>query len=333
MIALLHLLRGAPRCWRRSAALACCASLLSASAAAGAPAKIGVLLKGDTDFWAAAEAGCRDAARQAGVEIVVRRPQLESDIDGQIRLLGEMADQGISALVIAPCSGTALSGPVAAVAAKGVKIVVIDSPLDLDVPAYIATNHTNAGAAAGALLGSLVDAGDEVAIVRHSHTSGANLLRESSAYAAIYAAHPGIVVHRDLYAGEVPGQELPRVRTLFARYPNTRAVLCSSTPVSMAMLQALQASGRPGAVKFVGFGFNLNSTVAAGIEQGWISGWVSQLPGEVGARGVNTALALLRHESVPEVAYCDFRVITKDNLHTPEVQALLPAAGAPPAGP
>src|SRR6185312_12382358 len=161
---------------------------------------------------------------------------------------------------------------------------------------------------------------------------GANLLRESSAYAAIYAAHPGIVVHRDLYAGEVPGQELQRVRALFDRYPRTRAVLCSSTPVSMAMLQALQAMGHPGAIKFVGFGFNLNATVAAGIEQGWISGWVSQLPGEAGARGVNTALALLRHESVPEVLYCDFEVITKENLHTPAVQALLPAAmpaGAP----
>lgn len=317
------------RIWRALIAIVAGAMLSVTGGVLGAAPKIGVLLKGTSAFWSAVEDGCRDAAQKAGAEVVVRKPGSESDIAGQIRLLNELAASGIDALVIAPCSSTDLSDPVAAVAAKGAKIVVIDSPLDLDMPAYIATNHTNAGMAAGRLLGSLVRDDDEVAILRHSRTGGATLLRESSGYAAICAAHPDhITVHRDIYSGTVSGQEKKQALLLLEKYPAIKGVLASGTPGTMAMLQALQETGRAGSIKFVGFGFNLNPTVAAALESGAMSGWIAQLPGEVGARGVNAALALLRGERVAEVTFCDFLVITKANLHEPRVQALLPAGTA-----
>lgn len=286
--------------------------------------KIGLLLKGSTAFWDAVEVGCREAAGKAGAELVVRKPASESDIAGQIKLLDELARENIQALVIAPCSATALSGPVSAVGAKGVKIVVIDSPLDVDVPAYIATNHTNAGTAAGQLLGKLIGDQAEVSILRHSRTGGATLLRESSGYAALCAAHAVLTVNRDIYCGAVTGEELKQARALLEKYPRTQAILASSTPGTMAMLQALRDTGRAGAIKFVGFGFNLNPTIAIALANGEMHGWIAQLPGEVGGRGVDAAIALLNGQRVPEVSFCDFRVITKANLNDPQVQALLP---------
>lgn len=296
-----------------------------ASSPLSAAPRIGVLVKGETAFWQAVEQGCRTAAATAGAEVVVRTPDSEADIAGQIRLLDELAQTGIEALVIAPSSSTALSEPVLAVAARGVKIVVIDSPLDVDVPAYIATNHTDAGDAAGHLLASLVHDGDEVAILRHNRTGGATLLRESSAFAALHADRTNIVVRRDLYAGIHQGQELAEAHRLLDQYPAITGVLASSTPATMALLQALEERGRAGAVKFVGFGFNLNPRIAEALERGTIHGWIAQLPNQVGARGVNAALALLAGRSVPEVSFCDFRVITRETLHDPAIQDLLRA--------
>ncbi len=314
----------------RSAALALAAGALFGAGALRAAPKIGVLLKGDTAFWHAVEEGANQAARQAGAELIVRMPPSESDIAGQVRLLGEMAGQGIVGLVISPGSSAALSGPVAAVAAKGVKIVVIDSPLDVDMPSYIATNHTNAGMAAGRLLASLVGDHDEVSLLRPSRTNGATLLRESSAYAALCAAHPQIVVHRDIFTG-TDGKELPQARLLLRQYPATTAVLATGTPGSMAMLRVLDEPGRTGHIKFVGFGFDLNPAVASAIDRGVMDGWIAQLPHDIGSRGVNAMLALLQHQPVPEVIYCDFQVITKANLHDPRIQALLPAPSVVPA--
>lgn len=291
-----------------------------------AATRIGVLLKGDTSFWHAVADGCRAAAASAGAEVIVRAPASESDIAGQVALLETLAGEDIQALVIAPSSSTALSAPVLAVAAQGVKVVVIDSPLDVDVPAYLATNHTDAGEAAGRLLASLVGDRDEVAILRHNRTGGATMLRESSGFSALNAAHEGIVVQRDVFSGIAAGQELAQARLLLEKYPAVKGILASSTPGTMAMLQALEDTGRAGSVKFVGFGFNLNATVASALERGIMHGWIAQLPTEIGERGTRTALALLNRESVPEVAFCDFRVITKANLHDPAVQALLPKA-------
>ncbi|PTX91748.1 substrate-binding domain-containing protein [Opitutus sp. ER46] len=307
--------------FRPAVALLAAALLFTASASA-AP-RIGVLLKGRTDFWTAVEKGCVAAAPGGRAEVTAKMPPSESDIDVQIRMLDALVAQGIDALVIAPCSTTALSGPVAAVAAKGVKIVVIDTPLEGEMPAFIATNHTAAGAAAGKLLASLVADTDEVSILKHSRTSGATTLREVSAFAELRRAHPGLVIHRDIFSGTVAGREVEQARRLLTEHPRTGGILASGTPGSMAMLRVLQESGHAGRIRFVGFGFNLNPTAAAALENGTMDGWIAQLPGEIGARAINAALALLQDRPVAEVSFCDFLVITRANLHEPRVQALL----------
>ena len=77
---------------------------LLAAPTARAAAKVGVLLKGSTAFWGAVEQGCRDVAQKNGTELVVRKPASESDIAGQIKLLDEIVREGVTALIIAPCS-------------------------------------------------------------------------------------------------------------------------------------------------------------------------------------------------------------------------------------
>src|SRR4051794_8720182 len=75
-----------------------------------AAVKIGVLLKGQSAFWSAAGQGCVETGGKLGVEVIVKMPVSESDIAVQIQLLNGLVAEGIQALVIAPCSTTALSG-------------------------------------------------------------------------------------------------------------------------------------------------------------------------------------------------------------------------------
>src|SRR3954469_21725623 len=179
-----------------------CAGLISCWPASLIPApKIGVLLKGHAPFWDAVEKGAIDAGRKAGVEVIVKAPVSETDIAVQIQLLNALAAQGITALVIAPCSKDALAAPVAALAAKGVKVVVIDSALDgKSSPVFVATDQQAAGESAGKLLASLVSDSDEVSFLKHSQTSGATAQREAGALSAFRIAHPKVAIHADIYA-------------------------------------------------------------------------------------------------------------------------------------
>src|SRR5687767_9320317 len=131
--------------------------VLAFSTLAHAGPKIGVLLKGRSPFWASMEKGALAAGEKHGAEIVVKAPASEADVAVQIQLLNAMATQGFAALVIVPANKDALAAPVAVLAALGIKIVVLESPLAGDKwPVFVGTDHHAAGQAAGNLLATLV---------------------------------------------------------------------------------------------------------------------------------------------------------------------------------
>jgi ribose transport system substrate-binding protein len=293
-----------------------------AAAAPAAGPKVGVLLKGQSDFWSAVAQGAASAGAAAGAEVVVKSPLDETDVAVQIRLLSALAAQGVQAVVIAPDNPETLAAPIAALAGRGIKVVVIDSPIS-GGGIFVGTDQRAAGRAAGALLASLTGPGDEISILKHSQTSVAATEREEGAVAALRGARADATIHADIYASSEPGVEEERARMLLERYPATRAILASGTPGTMAMLKVLEDRKDGAPVHFVGFGFNLNPAVADALRKGAMDGWVAQLPREVGAKGVQAALDLIAGKPVAPVIPTDFIVVTKANLGEPGVQALL----------
>lgn len=296
-----------------------CASL----PAFAANPKIGVLLKGRAKFWQVIDQTAVATGAQLGAEVIVKAPMSESDVAVQIQVLNGLAAAGAQAIVIAPTNKDALAEPCAALAAKGIKIVVIDSPLAGHAGAtFIGTDHRAAGEAAGKLLASLVGDADEITLLRHAQNNGATGERENGAVDVLKAAHPKVVIHGDIYASTENGVEAERAQLALARYPQTKAILASGTPGTMAMCELLTKNGG-GSIKFVGFGTNLNPAVASALDAGTMHGWVAQLPVEIGRKAVESALALINGQNVPAVIHTDFVVVTKANLHEAKVQELL----------
>jgi ribose transport system substrate-binding protein len=286
--------------------------------------KIGVLLKGRTKFWNVVEQGALAAGAQLGAEVIVKAPPAETDIAVQILMLNALGASGVEAIVLAPAHKSSLAQAAAALAAKGIKIVIIDSPLEGKVAgAFVGTNHRAAGEAAGALLAGLVGDDAEIGFFRHAQNNAATGDREDGALDRLRTAHPKLHLHGDIYAGDDKAVQLERAELLLSKYPATKGVLASGTPGTMALLEVLAKHQPAGEIKFVGFGFNLNSDVAAALEAGTLHGWIAQQPREIGFKGVEIALALIKGEAVPPVVNVDVFVVTKANLHEPQTQALL----------
>jgi ribose transport system substrate-binding protein len=307
---------------RRLVTLSAVLSLTGLSA--DAAAKVGVLLKGKSAFWNAAEKGAMVAAEKYGVEVIVKAPPGETDVALQVQLFNALVNQGVDAIVIAPCSKDALKEATEAAAAKGIKIVVIDSALSGKASStFVGTSQHAAGEAAGKLLAGLIAEKDEVTFLKHNQSSEATEQRERGALEQLRETYPKIVVHGDIYVASEKGVEDERAALVFSKYPGTKAVLATSTQGTMAMMKQLEAKKMSGKVKFIGFGFNLNQRVAAAIESGNMDVWIAQQPGEVAATGIQCALSLLKGETVPAVTNIDIAVITKANLKDPKIQALM----------
>jgi ribose transport system substrate-binding protein len=287
--------------------------------------KIGVLLKGRSPFWASMEKGAIDAGTKLGAEVTVRAPASEADVSVQVQLLNAMAGQGFAAIVIVPANKDALAAPVAALVAKGIKIVVLESPLAGDKwPVFVSTDHSAAGQAAGKLLATLVGDADEISFLNHSQANSATTARERAAFAAIREARPKALVHAtDIYASSQAGTELEKARLLLTQFPGTKAIFASGTTGTLAMLKVLQEKNVAGKIKLVGFGFNLSPDIATAVREGHMHGWIAWQPRELGARGVEAAVSLLKGDAVPAVINTEFVVVTPSNLSDAKVQALL----------
>jgi ribose transport system substrate-binding protein len=285
--------------------------------------KVGLLLKGRTPFWNAVEQGAMAAAAEHEVELIVKYPPTESDVGIQVQMLNALAAQKVECIILVPTNADTLALPAAAIAVNGVKFVVIDSPLNgKTASVFIGTDHKAAGEAAGRLLATLVKDSAKVSVLRHAQGNLVTAAREDSAIAILKSAQPSVTVFSDVFLGNVKEEQAERAQLLLTKHPDVQAVLASSTPGTMALLDILAKSAHPGAIKLVGFGYNLTEATAAGLAQGTLHGWIAQLPREMGRVAVESARALLDGKEVPPVIHTPFEVITPANLQDPRIQAL-----------
>ena len=78
-------------------------------------------------FWKAVEAGVREGAKEAGVEMIWKGSLNEDDAAQQIQIVQQFVSEGVGGIVLAPIDDTALRGPVAAAMQKGIPVVIMDS--------------------------------------------------------------------------------------------------------------------------------------------------------------------------------------------------------------
>jgi ribose transport system substrate-binding protein len=108
-----------------------------------------VIPKGTThEFWKSVHYGAQKAADELGnVEILWNGPQLESDRDGQIRLVQNFITKQVDGICLAPLDSQALVPCVREAKEAGIPTVIFDSGLsDQDVyVSYVATDNYQGG--------------------------------------------------------------------------------------------------------------------------------------------------------------------------------------------
>src|SRR5687768_1403515 len=138
--------------------------------ASGARKTIGVIPKGVSHvFWQSVKAGAEKAGREENVDIKWDGPPTEGERSTQIRIIGDMLNRGVDALVVAPLDKDAIT-PSLESAGKKVPVVIFDSGSSFkDYVAYVATNNYQGGQLAGEEMLRLLgpDARGEVALVRY----------------------------------------------------------------------------------------------------------------------------------------------------------------------
>jgi ribose transport system substrate-binding protein len=287
---------------------------------------IAVIPKNTTHvFWKAVEAGAREGAKEAGVEMVWKGSLKEDDPAQQIQIVEQFVSEGVGGIVLAPIDDTALKRPVAAAMEKGIPVVIMDSALKgepvKDFVSTVSTNNHRGGEMAGEQLGKLLDGKGKVVLFRFKEGSASARQREAGFLEAIKKFPDIQVILDNRYSGTTASEAHSTALSMLGKLKEAGGIFCSSEPSTFGMLLALKQNNLAGSKKFVGF--DMSQGLMEGLRRGELQALVAQNPKKMGHEAVKVLVAKMKGETVPEVIDSGAAVITKENLDTPEIQALL----------
>lgn len=304
-------------------ALACA---VAATCRAADTIEIAVIPKGTTHvYWKSVEAGARKAAAELGIEVNWRGPLREDDRAQQIALVQQFVGSNISAIVLAPLDANALVNPIRAATQNHIPVVIIDSGVKAEVGkdyvSYVSTDNHRGGEIGGDALAHLIGEKGKVVLLRYAEGSESTMEREQGFLDAI-KKYPGIeVIVSNRYGGATASSAQDASMNLIDRIREADGIFCVNESTTTGMLLALRQNSLAGQKKFIGF--DTPPALLQAMKKGEIDGLVAQNPTAMGYLGVKTAVAALRHEKVDTRIDTGCLLVTKQNLATPEVQAVL----------
>ncbi len=287
---------------------------------------LAVIPKGTTHpFWKTVEAGARKAAEETGVKINWRGPILENDRAQQIAVVQQFVGSKVSGIVLAPLDATALVGPVRSATDAKIPVVIMDSALNgepgKDFASFVATDNRRGGEIGGEELARLLGGKGKVVLLRYIEGSASTNDREEG-FLSVMKKYPEIeVIVSNRYAGPSISTAQDAAMNLIDRIREADGIFCPNDPSTQGMLLALRQNGLAGKKKFVGF--DASAPLLAALKRDQISAIVAQNPYKMGYLSVKTAVSVIRGEPIEDRVDTGCELVTKANLETPAVKAIL----------
>ena len=290
---------------------------------------IAVIPKGTThEFWKSIHAGSNKAAQELTAEgseinVIWKGPLREDDREQQIQVVEGFTTQGVNGIVLAPLDNRALVRPVADARRAGVPTVIIDSGLESDdIVSFVATDNRKGGSLAAERMGQLLNGKGKVLVLRYAEGSASTTEREEGFLETIKKFPEIQLVSTDQYAGATRDTAKRASENLLNRFGDeVQGIFTPNESSTAGMLLALQDIGKAGKVSFVGF--DSSQTFIDAINSNQLHGIVVQNPFNMGYLGVKTMVDSLLGRPVNRKIDTGVMLVTKDNMQSPEVNALL----------
>jgi len=284
---------------------------------------IAVIPKGVAHFfWQSVHAGAEAAAKESNVEVVWKGPAQETDYSGQINIVEDAINRRVDGIVLAPTHRDSLVPVVERAQRDGIPVAIFDSGIGTDkYVSYVATDNRQGGAQAAERLASKLGGKGRVAILGVKAGSVSTDEREQGFQETIKQKYPGIEIVAFQYGESDRARSLDRAADILTAHPDLDAFFASNESSTVGAVQAIKQKGLAGKVVLVGFDSSPN--LVEDLKAGAIDSLVLQNPYKMGYEAVKAMVAKLDGQSPPRQVDTGVKLLTKDNLETPEMQQLL----------
>ncbi len=299
------------------AALGAAAGCNRERAAESGAARVAFVMKTlNHPFFLDMQRGAQEAAGRAGVELVVQAAEREVDVEKQIQIIENLLQTGIRALIVTPSGSREIASAIVKANRAGVPVLVVDTRVDakavadnsLKIETFIGSDNYEGGRIAGEHLARTMSGKARVAVLEGipGHETGDSRLR---GFRDALAAVPGMTIVASQPANWERDQGFTVFQNMLQAHRDLDALFACSDLMALGALEAIEAAGRSGRIRVVGF--DALDDARKAIEAGRMDGSVAQSPSEMGRIAVESAARLLKGETVPAEQKVPITLVTK----------------------
>lgn len=279
----------------------------SASTGPAAPGKPVVALVVKTlnhPFFIDMQKGAEEAAKAAGVELIVQAAEREIDVERQMQIIENLIQRKVSALVVAPSGSREIVPVVVKANQAGIPVLVVDTRVDAaalkaaggKTATFIGSDNYEGGKLAGEFMVQKMGGKARIAVLEGipGHETGDARLR---GFRDALKVSPGMEIVASQPANWERDQGYNVFQNIMQAHPDVNAMFAANDLMALGALEAIAAGGKAGKITVVGF--DALDEARAAVKQGTMAGTVAQDPAQMGRVGVEWAARVLKGEIPP----------------------------------
>jgi len=285
------------------------------------------------DFWSQVKTGADCAASKSkDVKVQWDGVTAETDVTGQVNLLQNFVTQGVDGMVYAATDAKVLSDVTEQALQQKIPVVNIDSgtdPQPKEVPVFATDNVAAAEKVPGLMADAIGPKGGDIAFIPFQRGTSTNEQREEGFKKGL-KEHPELKLVAEQSSQSDYNRALQVTEDILTANPNLKGIFAANEPGVLGAAEAVRQARKTGKVTIVGW--DASPDEVKGVRDGVIDSLVVQNPFRMGFDGVNAVVKQVRDGAKPQSADTGVTIVTKKNLDTPDVKAVLkPSCANPPS--
>ena len=272
-----------------------CAKKDDSGQGAGSDTMIALITMDSIDqHWITLNEGAQKAAGELGVNVQFMSPNTKDDAQ-QIECVNNAVSAGAKAIIVAANGPDAISSALKEAKDKGVKIVYVDSPANVDAEATFSTDNKAAGKTAGEEMRKALEAkgvtSGKVGIINVNAATDSCVMREEGFRSAFEGS--GFELLETQY-GEGDAAKSQSIAENYITQGVVGIFGCNEGSTTGAG-NAIKATGK---ADIVGVGFDKSDAILGLIDDGYLLATMAQNPDVMGYEGVKAAVKAINGESL-----------------------------------
>ena len=265
------------------------------SATSGDGAKIALITMDSIDqHWVTLKEGAEAKAKELKVEVTFMAPNTKDDAQ-QIECVNNAVAGGYDAIMVAANGPDAISSALTEAKDKGVKIIYVDSPANVEAEATFSTDNKAAGKTAGdEMLKALTAAGvteGNIGIINVNAATASCVSREEGFRSAFEGSKFTIL---ETQYGEGDAAKSQSIAENYITQGVVGIFGCNEGSTTGAG-NAIKAAGK---TEIIGVGFDKSDAIMSLINDGFLLCTMAQNPDVMGSKGVEACVQALDGEKL-----------------------------------